>query len=86
MGWINNILYLVFIRLQQEITEVLGDRTEVTNEDLDNLQFTDQVNIIYVQEIILNRKGNIEYIRILYIFIIEIMRLFDTMDKLIFKV
>ena len=31
-------------RLQQEIEEVLGDRTVVTSDDLDKLQYTEQVN------------------------------------------
>ena len=33
----------VLCRLQAEVEEVLGGRTEVTNEDLEKLQYTEQV-------------------------------------------
>ncbi len=46
----NNVPYatkLVLCRLQAEVEEVLEGRTEVTNEDLEKLQYTEQVNYNY---------------------------------------
>ncbi len=31
------------VRLQEEVKEVLGENTEVTEHDLDKLQYTEQV-------------------------------------------
>ena len=36
-------MYPEYIRLQQEIKDVLGDRTTVTEKDLEELQYTEQV-------------------------------------------
>ncbi len=46
----NNVSYatkLLLCRLQAEVEEVLEERTEVTNEDLEKLQYTEQVNYNY---------------------------------------
>ena len=46
----NNVSYatkLLLCRLQAEVEEVLEGRTEVTNEDLEKLQYTEQVNYNY---------------------------------------
>ena len=46
----NNVPYatkLLLCRLQAEVEEVLEGRTEVTNEDLEKLQYTEQVNYNY---------------------------------------
>ena len=38
---------LIFARLQCEVAEVLGDRRHVTAEDLEKLQFTEQVRLTF---------------------------------------
>ena len=38
------IINLIVIRLTAEINEVLGDRTAVTAEDVEKLQYTEQVS------------------------------------------
>ena len=36
-------MYSEHIRLQQEVKDILGDRTTVTEKDLEELQYTEQV-------------------------------------------
>ncbi len=38
--------YCIFFRLQAEVEEVLEGRTEVTNEDLESLRYTEQVHSV----------------------------------------
>ena len=40
-------LYSVY-RLQSEVDEVLGNKESVSAEDLENLQYTEQVNVLIV--------------------------------------
>ena len=39
----NNNMISLYIRLQQEIKDVLGNRTTVTEKDLEEMQYTEQV-------------------------------------------
>ena len=36
-------VYLLYTRVQMEVDDVLGTRDEVTEEDLEKLQYTEQV-------------------------------------------